>query len=157
MLPRPVTKLWRGDLQVLASLHLQPERVHFVKPSAQLAREARARHDFDKAVDTEQVQAQRYFSALVTWERLLAHIAASAHMADNDFALAFEDDVALHDDLSHAAARAAILRGLVTWRAARACCSWAPARRSSRRTRPPRGWAPWSSANAQACARARWR
>ena len=97
---------------MLASLHLQPERVHPIKPSAQLAREARARHDFDKAVDTEQVQAQRYFSALATWERLLAHIGASAHMGDDDFAFAFEDDIALHDDLSHAAARAAILRGL---------------------------------------------
>lgn len=97
---------------MLASLHLQPERVHPIKPSAQLAREARARHDFDKGVDTEQAQAQRYFSALVTWERLLAHIARSAHMADDDFAFAFEDDIALHDDLSHAAARAAILRGL---------------------------------------------
>ena len=112
MLPHPVTELGGGDPQVLASLHLQPERVHPIKPSAQLAREARARHDFDKAVDTEQAQAQRYFSALVTWERLLAHIAASAHMADDDFAFAFEDDIALHDDLSHAAARAAILRGL---------------------------------------------
>ena len=97
---------------MLASLHLQPERVHPIKPSAQLARKARARHDFDKAVDTEQAQAQRFFSALATWERLLAHIAASAHMADDDFAFAFEDDIALHDDLSHAAARAAILRGL---------------------------------------------
>ena len=48
----------------------------------------------------------------MTWERLLQHVAGSAHMEDSDFALLFEDDIALHDDLSHAAARSAILHGM---------------------------------------------
>ena len=108
----PADGLKSGAAQVLASLHLEAQRMHPIKPSAKLAHEARARHDFDKGFDPEQAQAQRYSSVLVTWERLLQHIASSAHMEDADFACVFEDDIALHDDLSHASARSAILHGM---------------------------------------------
>ncbi|KAK9834875.1 hypothetical protein WJX81_005664 [Elliptochloris bilobata] len=103
---------WLRTKQVLASLHLLAQRIHPPKATYKLAEEGYKAHSYDKDVNLDDATTQREFSLLATWERLLQHIAGDPDMAESDFALIFEDDIALHDDLSHAAARRAILHGL---------------------------------------------
>ncbi len=99
--------------QVLAAvLHLRAEHVTPPKPSAKLAREARKRHNYDKDADVDNVVTQRLFSLTVAWERLTRHIAHDTDMAGDDFAFVFEGDIALHDNVSHADARRAVLHGM---------------------------------------------
>ena len=97
--------------QVLAALHMQATRLVPLKASARLARDAHKRHDYDDNADLEDHTTWRYFSLTVTWERLMHQIAHDVDMEDDDFACIFEDDVALHDDVSIATARKALLRG----------------------------------------------
>ncbi|KAK9834864.1 hypothetical protein WJX81_004590 [Elliptochloris bilobata] len=101
-----------GGHAVLATLHLQGNRFVPLKPSVKLAREARKRHDYDENTDVEDSKHQRYFSLTVTWERLLQHIASDVDMEEDQWACIFEDDITLHDDVSHAVAREAILHGM---------------------------------------------
>ncbi len=99
--------------QVLAAvLHLRAERITPPKPTSKLAWEARKRHNYDKDMDVENVVTQRSLSLTVAWERLTRHIAHDPDMAEDDFALVFEGDVALHDNVSHADARQAVLHGM---------------------------------------------
>ena len=98
--------------QVLATLHMQATRVVPLKLSAKLAHDAHKRHDYDENADLEDPTTWRYFSLTATWERLMHHISHDVDMEDGDFACIFEDDVALHDDVSHATARKAILRSM---------------------------------------------
>ena len=68
-------------------------------------------YDYDKYVDLTQLNHQKYFSLLLAWKRILHLIAHHPDLAPNDFAIVFEDDISLHDKMSPAAARAAILHG----------------------------------------------
>ena len=99
-------------MQVLATLHMQATRIVPPKPSSNLAHETRKRFDYDADVNMEDPVTWRYFSLTVTWERLMHRISHDIDMADDDFACIFEDDVALNDELSHAGARKALLRGM---------------------------------------------
>lgn len=98
--------------QVLATVHPQAERMYPPKPTSKLVHDAHRRHNYDHEVDYEDVVTQRYYSLTVAWERLLHHIAHDVDMQDDDFAFIFEDDIALHDNLTHSDARRAVLRGM---------------------------------------------
>ena len=104
-----VCLLW---LQVLAGLHLEATRVQPVKASLRWAQETHRKHDYDKNADLLDGKTQRELSLTATWERLLQKIALDVDMGDTDFACIFEDDVALHDDLSTTDARKVILHGM---------------------------------------------
>ena len=69
-------------------------------------------HDYDKAANLSDVVTQRELSLVATWDRLLRRFASDPNLADDDFACIFEDDIALHDDVSHTVARRAILHGM---------------------------------------------
>ena len=104
-------------LQVLGTVHLMAERVHPPKATLKLAQEAYKVHNYDKDLDLSDVVTQRELSLTATWDRLIAHIARHTDMEDDDFACVFEDDIALHDDVTHAVARRAILHGMELGRA----------------------------------------
>ena len=99
-------------VQVLASLHLLAQRVHPPPASLKLAQDGYRAHSYDKDADLEDPVTQREFSLVAAWERLLQHIANDPDMETDDFACIFEDDIALHDELSHKAARRAVLHGM---------------------------------------------
>ena len=105
----PICLWWQ---QVLAGLHLEATRVQPVKPSQRHAQETHRKHNYDKTADLSDIKTQRYLSLTATWEHLLQKIAHDVDMEDTDFACIFEDDVALHDDLSTTNARKVILHGM---------------------------------------------
>ena len=88
------------------------KRAHPSKPSLRLAEEMYAVHNYDKDVNLSDIVTQREFSLVSTWDRLLRRVTSDPNMADDDFACIFEDDIALHDDVSHTVARRAILHGM---------------------------------------------
>ena len=93
-------------------MHLTAERAHPSKPSLRLAQEVYSVSPHGKDVNLSDTVTRREVSLLSTWDRLLRFIMTDADMADDDFACVFEDDVALHGNVSHAAARRAILHGM---------------------------------------------
>lgn len=97
--------------QVLARLHVSAERVWPPKPSLHLAQHMYKEHDYDKHAHLSDPKHQKYFSLLAAWEHVLQHVAHHPDLAPHDFAICVEDDISLHDDLSLAAAQAAILHG----------------------------------------------
>ena len=101
-----------GAPQVLASLHMMAEHVVPPAPSEALARRVYRNHNYDKHVNLSDLVTQREFSLVAAWERLLAHVAHHVEIGPDDWAAVFEDDIALHDELSHAAARRALLHGM---------------------------------------------
>ena len=108
---------WEHSRSVLATLHITAERVWPPKPSLHLARTMFAFHDHDKQASMADEHHQRYMSLLAAWRQALGHIAHRPDLAPDEWALVFEDDISLHDDLTLSAARAAILRGFSLARA----------------------------------------
>ena len=102
---------WEHSRSVLATLHISAERVWPPKPSLHLARTLYSYHDYDRHANMTDDHHQRYMSLLAAWRHVLSHIAHHPDLGPDEWALAFEDDISLHDNLTLAAARAAILHG----------------------------------------------
>ena len=102
---------WEHSRSVLVTLHVSAERVWPPKPSLHLAKLMSAFHDYDKSANMTDDHHQRYMSLLAAWRHVPGHISHHSDLAPDEWALAFEDDISLHDNSTLAAARAAILRG----------------------------------------------
>ena len=106
-------KCWQGPpykastepykyLQVLASLHMIADRVHLSDTSSQQAQEA----------NQSNAVTQCNTALVATWNGLLRDIALDPSLADGDFACIFDDDIALHYDVSLSVAWRALLHGM---------------------------------------------
>ena len=112
-----VNERWEHSRSVLAMLHIPAERVWPPKPSLHHAKELYATYGFDRQANMTDKYHQKVMSLLAAWRQVLGHIAHHPDLAPDEWALALEDDISLHDDLTLAAARAAILRGFSLARA----------------------------------------
>ena len=106
-----VDERWEHSRSVLAMLHISAERVWPPKPSLHHAKEMYAVYDYDRQADMTDKYHQRCMSLLAGWRQVLSHIAHHPDLAPDEWALAFEDDISLHDNLTLSSARAAILHG----------------------------------------------
>ena len=106
-----VNERWEHSRGALAMLHVSLERVWPPKPSLHLAKAMYAVHDYDRHANLSDERVQRYMSLLAAWRHALGHIAHHPDLLPDEWALAFEDDISLHDNLTLSAARAAVLRG----------------------------------------------
>ena len=102
---------WEHARGALAMLHITAERVMPVEPSLRQAKAMYAFHDYDKSANLTDIHLTRDMSLLAAWRHTLGHIAHHPDLAPDEWALAVEDDISLHDNLTLSAARAAILQG----------------------------------------------